>query len=130
MREFDKSLKLIAVLRGDNGCPWDKMQTIKTLKEDFLEESGELIKAIESGDTENLCEEIGDVIWTLLLMCRIAEEEGLFNIEDVLKRVNKKMRRRHPHVFGGIKVNSAEEAKKIFLSVKAEEHKMDRISEQ
>lgn len=130
MREFDKSLELIAVLRGDNGCPWDKMQTIKTLKEDFLEESGELVKAIESGDTENLCEEIGDVIWTLLLMSRIAEEEGLFNIEDVLKRVNKKMIRRHPHVFGGIKVNSAEEAKKVFLSVKAEEHKMNRISEQ
>ena len=120
---FEKLVNLIKLLRSEDGCPWDREQTIKSLKEDVLDEAREVREAIEKEDYENLKEEIGDLIWGLLLMTEIAEEQKLFTLDDVLQGVIEKIIRRHPHVFGNKKAKSAEEAKKIFYEAKANEKK-------
>lgn len=120
-KEFDKLVNNIARLRADDGCPWDKEQTIETMREDILGEASEVAEAISNNDHNNLKEEIGDLIWTCILTARIAEESGKFDIEDCLNEANAKVISRHPHVFGGIKVNSAEEAMELFQEAKAKE---------
>lgn len=96
--------EIIRDLRGEHGCPWDKKQTHESLKTCLTNECQEVLTAIdqysETGDYENLCEELGDVLLQVLLHSQIAEEEGLFTIEDVIHGISKKMIRRHPHVFG------------------------------
>lgn len=123
IESFEKLVELVERLRGENGCPWDKEQTIASLKEDVLDEARELREAIEKEDYENIKEEIGDLIWGLVLMAQVAKEEGRFDLEDVFKEINEKIVRRHPHVFGDAKAQSAEEAMKSFLDAKANEKK-------
>ena len=123
IKNFEKLVELVERLRGENGCPWDKEQTIASLKEDVLSEADELRVAIEKEDYENIKEEIGDVIWVLVLMAQIAKEEGRFDLENVLKELNDKIVRRHPHVFGNAKAKNAEEALKLFREAKANEKK-------
>lgn len=123
IESFEKFVEIIERLRGKNGCPWDKEQTIASLKEDVLSEADELRAAIEKGDYENIKEEIGDLIWGLVLMTQIAKEEGRFDLEDVFAEVNDKMIRRHPHVFGNAKAKNGEEALKLFHEAKANEKK-------
>lgn len=118
---FDKLVDLVKYLRSENGCIWDKEQTISSLKEDVLSEADELREAINNEDYENIKEEIGDLIWGLVLMTQIAEEDDLFNIHDVLNDVNDKVIRRHPHVFGDVKATTPEEAHKAFLDAKMKE---------
>jgi tetrapyrrole methylase family protein/MazG family protein len=122
-QEFEKLVDLVKHLRSENGCSWDRTQTISTLKEDVLSEADELREAIDKNDYENIKEEIGDLIWGLVLMSRVAEEEGRFNIRDVLNEVTDKIVRRHPHVFGNVKANTPEEAHKSFLEAKNNEKK-------
>jgi tetrapyrrole methylase family protein/MazG family protein len=123
MKNFDKLLQLIEKLRSENGCPWDREQTIKSLKADLLSEVDEVAEAIDKEDYENLKEEIGDLIWSAALITQVAKEEKLFDMEDVLKTVNEKIVRRHPHVFGDKKAKDADEAKKIFNEAKNNEKK-------
>ena len=99
MQVFDEFVKTIAALRGENGCPWDIKQTHESLKECLLEETGEVIDAIDHKDDENLCEELGDVLFQVALHSLIAQEEGIFTIEDVISGVTDKMRFRHPKIF-------------------------------
>lgn len=96
-------MELTAVLRGKNGCPWDKEQTSETLKPYLIEEAYEVFDAIENGDYDNLREELGDLLYQIYAHSVIAEEEGRFNIDDVAEAIIKKMIFRHPHVFGGEK---------------------------
>jgi mutator protein MutT len=84
-------------------CPWDKKQTIESMKNDFLEEAQEVAQAIEKKDYENLSEEIGDVFQTLMLLIRIGQEKNILDLNEILEKNNKKMIRRHPHVFGELK---------------------------
>jgi len=121
--EFEKLVKLIEKLRSEKGCPWDREQTIASLKEDVLDEARELREAIENEDYENIKEEIGDLIWGLVLMAQVAKEEGRFDIEDVFKEVNDKIVRRHPHVFSNIKAKNGEEARQFFYEAKENEKK-------
>lgn len=93
-------LAIMETLRGDNGCPWDKAQTHESLKQYFLEEAYEVAEAIDTGDPENLCEELGDVLLQVVFHARIAEEAGLFTMEDVIQGISEKMVHRHPHIFG------------------------------
>ena len=90
-------------LRGKDGCPWDREQTHESLKTCLINESAEVLAAIDiyngTGDSENLCEELGDLLLQVVLHTQIASEEGLFSIEDVIQRAGEKMIRRHPHVF-------------------------------
>ncbi|MCB6993813.1 MazG family protein [bacterium 210820-DFI.6.37] len=121
MNVFDEFVETIAALRGENGCPWDIRQTHESLKECLLEESGEVIEAIDKKDDENLCEELGDLLLQVVMHARIAEEEGRFTIEDVVRGVNEKMIRRHPHVFGDAKVESVEDGLKLWEQIKQQE---------
>lgn len=121
MRIFDEFVETIAVLRGENGCPWDIKQTHQSLKKHLLEESGEVIEAIDSGDDENLCEELGDVLLQVVLHAQIAAEEGRFTIEDVCRVVNDKMIRRHPHVFGDVVIESEEDQLRLWEEIKKQE---------
>jgi tetrapyrrole methylase family protein/MazG family protein len=97
---FDRLRELVAHLRSEKGCAWDREQTADSLKPHVLEEAHEVCEAIEAGDAARLREETGDLLFLLLFLARVAEEEGTFSIDDVLDRVYAKMKERHPHVFG------------------------------
>ena len=123
IKGFEKLVEIVEKLRSEDGCPWDREQTIASLKEDVLDEARELREAIENEDYENIKEEIGDLVMGLVLMTQVAKEEGRFDFEDVFKEINDKMVRRHPHVFGDKKAKSADDAMKSFLEAKANEKK-------
>ncbi len=111
----------ITQLRSENGCPWDRKQTARTLVKYISEECEELLEAIEEGDPTHLCEEIGDVLFLLVLLSEINSELKNFTIEDVLSNINEKMIRRHPHVFDGVVVNNEEELKILWETIKSAE---------
>ncbi len=119
MKEIDEMAELIAKTRKE--CPWDREQTIETMKKDLLEESDEIGMAIQKNDTENLKEEIGDLLWCIMLICRIAEDENLFTFRDVADKANEKIVRRHPHVFGDEKAETANDALRLADEVKNRE---------
>ncbi len=96
---FDSLREVMASLRGEGGCPWDKEQTHVSLKPYLIEEAYEVLEAIESGDVTLLCEELGDLLFQVLFHAQIASEKGRFDIETVLKTTTEKMKHRHPHVF-------------------------------
>ncbi len=123
IKGFEKLVELVERLRSENGCPWDKEQTIASLKEDVLSEAEELREAIDKTDYENIKEEIGDLVWGLVLMTQVAKEEGRFDLEDVFRETNDKIVRRHPHVFGDAKATNGEEALALFRKAKANEKK-------
>ncbi|HEY3490864.1 MAG TPA: nucleoside triphosphate pyrophosphohydrolase [Candidatus Deferrimicrobiaceae bacterium] len=100
MQEFDDLVAIMARLRSDNGCEWDRIQTHDSLRQYLLEETHEVVEAITHGSPEHLCEELGDLVLQVLFHARIAEEAGQFDISDVLRAISEKMIRRHPHVFG------------------------------
>ena len=120
---FDRFCNIIEKLRAPDGCPWDRKQTAESLKKSLLEECNEALEAIDKKDDENLCEELGDVLLVVGMIARIKEEEGKFNVSDVLSGVNDKLIRRHPHVFGDAKASSPEEVLKLWNQVKEEEKK-------
>ena len=120
---FEKFCGIIEKLRDPDGCPWDRKQTSESLRKSLLEECNEAVEAIDKKDDDNLCEELGDVLLVLGMIARIKEEEGKFNISDVLSGVNEKLIRRHPHVFGDAKASTPEEVLKLWNQVKAEEKK-------
>ena len=133
MGYLEKLISLIGVLRSENGCPWDREQTHLSLRRNMREEAYEAVDAINSGDMANLKEELGDVLLQVLLHSQIASEEHAFNIEDVAKELHDKIIRRHPHVFGNVKVKSAEDALISWDKIKKEEKQnrksaMDGIS--
>ena len=101
---FDALCGIIAALRDENGCPWDRAQTMESLKPCMINEMTEALGAIdiyeETGEFDNLCEELGDVLLQVVLQAQIASEKGLFTIHDVVRGISQKMIRRHPHVFG------------------------------
>lgn len=110
---FEEFLQIIKTLRSENGCPWDREQTHESLKPCVLEEAAELGAAIriydKTGDPENMIEELGDLLLQVVMHSEIADEEKLFNIEDVIDVVSKKMIRRHPHVFGDVQAETSEQ---------------------
>lgn len=109
MYTFQDLVDITAKLRSDGGCSWDRAQTHESLKPYLREECGEVEQAIDSGDRENLCEELGDLLFQVMIHSRIAEEAGDFTIEDVIYGICDKMVFRHPHVFGDGKGASGEE---------------------
>lgn len=121
--EFQRLIDIMDQLRGENGCPWDREQTFETLKTFVVEESYELLETIDNKDYDALCGELGDLQLQIVFMARIAKEMGLFTIEDVFHRINRKMIRRHPHVFGEQTVDSTDEVLQNWEKIKAEERK-------
>ena len=115
-------LEIVAVLRSPEGCPWDREQTHETMKKCLLEETDEVISAIDKKDDENLREELGDVLLQVLLNCEIAKERKAFDFADVVQTLSEKLIRRHPHVFGDIeRPKTPEESLKLWQSVKKTE---------
>jgi tetrapyrrole methylase family protein/MazG family protein len=102
-KEFEKLIEIMATLRGENGCDWDKAQTHESLKPYLIEEAYEVLKAIDNKDDEELKEELGDVLLQVIFHSQIATERGAFSISDVIKTLSDKLIRRHPHVFGEAK---------------------------
>ena len=98
MKEFERLVELIKILRAPDGCPWDKVQTLETLKPCLREETAEVLEAME-GDPEEHKGELGDLIMNIVFQASIREDEGNFDIEDVCRSINEKLIRRHPHVF-------------------------------
>lgn len=120
-RDVQDLVAVIKQLRGENGCPWDKVQTHATLKEPMIEEAYEVVDAIEKGDMTNLKEELGDVLLQVVFHSQLAEEAGAFTLEDVVEGICNKMIYRHPHVFGDIHVDSADDVLINWESLKKKE---------
>ena len=118
---FADLVETFAVLRGPNGCPWDKKQTHESLIKCLQNESQELIDAINKKDDENMKEELGDVLLQVLMHSQIAAEEGKFTIDDVIQGLYDKLHRRHPHVFGDADADNSDEVLKIWDEVKLAE---------
>lgn len=119
--ELEKLVDIIAVLRSENGCPWDREQTHKSLRPNMLEEAYEAVDAIDDGDIGNLREELGDVLLQVVLHAQIAKDNKEFDIEDVARELSKKLIHRHPHVFGKAHVDSADDVVVNWDKLKNEE---------
>ncbi len=122
-RQFTRLKEVIARLRSPEGCPWDRKQTHRSLRKYLIEETYEAVDAIDREDPDHLCEELGDVLLQIMLHSQIAEEEGFFNVYDVISALNEKMIRRHPHVFGEENWRDANEVVKNWQQLKDEEKK-------
>jgi len=121
MRTFNGLRKVVATLRGPEGCPWDRVQTHQSLRPFLLEEASEALEALDEGDPAQLCEELGDLLLEVLLHVQIAEEAGEFRLEDVVYSVNDKLVRRHPHVFADAKAETPEAVVEQWEKLKGEE---------
>ncbi|MFN0058098.1 MAG: MazG family protein [Planctomycetota bacterium] len=121
MRAFEQLLATVRRLRAPDGCPWDRQQTPRSLVQYLLEEAHEAAQAIEQGDDAETKEELGDLLFNVLLQAVIAEEEQRFSLEDVAAASAEKLIRRHPHVFGGLAGLSMEEIHANWKRIKAEE---------
>ena len=118
---FDDLVKLSRRLRAPGGCPWDREQTLETLRPYIIEEAYEVVQAIEEGERDELIEELGDLFYEVLFASQIADEDGDFDIYEVIDRLHTKLVRRHPHVFGDEKAANAEEAVKKWHTQKLKE---------
>ena len=122
---YDDFVEIIKTLRSENGCPWDREQTHESLRPCLMEEAAEVLAAIrilkETGNPENLQEELGDVLLQVVMHAQIAKEEGLFTMEDVVNDVATKMVRRHPHVFGTVEVEDSDEVLQNWEEIKKKE---------
>lgn len=122
MKELDKLVKILKQLRNPmDGCPWDRKQTVQSLKEYTLEEAHELIEAIDMASPEKQKEELGDLLLQIVFISRINQEHGHFSIKDVIDTINQKLIRRHPHVFSDTTVQSADEVKANWEKIKKSE---------
>ncbi len=113
--------EIASILRSENGCAWDKEQTSKTLKPYLIEEAYEVYDAIDTDDSENLKEELGDLLYQIYAHSQIASEAGIFTLDDVAEAITAKLIRRHPHVFGDDGQATADEVKEKWERIKKEE---------
>ena len=118
---FQELVEVITTLRSEEGCPWDREQTPESLKPTLIEETYETLEAIDSGDPQKLREELGDLLLNIMLQAEIADENGTFDIYDVIETLTEKMIRRHPHVFGDVDVTDSAEVLKNWESIKRQE---------
>lgn len=118
---FQKLCEVIAKLRAPDGCPWDRVQTLETIKPYTLEETYELLEAIDSGNDADITEELGDVLLQVLLDSQIAADEGRFNLINVVHVLSEKMIRRHPHVFGDVVADTPEALTRNWHRIKGQE---------
>ena len=119
--DFNSLRELVEVLRSEGGCPWDREQTHASIRADIIEETYEVIEAIDNSDPELLREELGDVMFQVMFHSRIEEEEGRFTVEEVVHDICEKMIVRHPHVFGTVEVSGTGEVLDNWDKIKKEE---------
>jgi MazG family protein len=118
---FIDLMEIVARLRSADGCPWDKKQTAASFKSYLIEETHELAEAIEAGEPGHVREELGDLLFQIVFLCRLYEEREEFNAADAMETICQKMIRRHPHVFGDATVASLEEQRRLWMAIKADE---------
>lgn len=116
------------ILRSPQGCPWDHKQTLETLKEHLVEESHEVLDAIDSGDRTKLCDELGDLLLQVVFQAQLCAEEKSFTFDDVATAITEKLIRRHPHVFGDTNVSGSDEVLKNWEAIKKTEQGSERRS--
>ena len=121
--------KLMGLLRGPGGCPWDFEQTHESIRRNLLEEAYEAAEAIEDGNMENLIEELGDVLMQVVFHADIAEESGSFCLDDIADATCRKLIRRHPHVFGDVRAKNGDESLVFWEDIKREEKLQDLTSD-
>lgn len=119
--KFEKAVAIMARLRAPGGCPWDREQTFDTIKKYTLEETYEVLEAIDNRDWPELTNELGDLLLQVLFYAEMGKEDGRFSIDDVLNALSNKLIHRHPHVFGDVKAANADQALKNWEALKAEE---------
>ena len=119
--EFLLLMEVLHRLRAPDGCPWDREQTPETIKKYILEEAYELIEAVERGGAMDVCEELGDLFFLLLFLSDLYEEKGAFTLKDVMKKIREKMIRRHPHIFGDVRVKDASDVIANWQTIKGRE---------
>jgi MazG family protein len=120
---FERAVSIMARLRAPAGCPWDREQTFDTIKRYTLEETYEVLEAIDNRDWDELPSELGDLLLQVLFYSEMAKEQGTFSIDDVLDRLSTKLVDRHPHVFGDVKADTPSEVLRNWETIKAEEKK-------
>ena len=121
LKEFEKLVDIMSELRSKNGCLWDKEQTHESLVKYLIEESREVQKAVRKKDMKNLEEELGDILLQVVFHAQIGKEKKEFDIAGVIGVLNKKLIRRHPHVFGNYKVKTTKDIEIMWKEVKAKE---------
>jgi MazG family protein len=127
-RSFDQLVQLMTTLRGPDGCPWDRKQTLASLKPFIIEESYEVVDAIDRDDRAALAEEIGDFLLQAVFVAELTREEGSFDIYDSITAIHDKLVRRHPHVFADVEASDAEQVLVNWEKLKNEERKAENKS--
>jgi len=120
---FERAVSIMARLRGPGGCPWDREQTFDSIKPYTLEETYEVLEAIDNRDWDELSSELGDLLLQVLFYAQMADEENTFSIDQVLDRLSQKLVDRHPHVFGDVKAETSSDVLRNWEALKAEEKK-------
>jgi len=128
-KAFVEFVEIVERLRGENGCPWDKVQTHKSVEKNFIEEVYEVIDAIECEEFSELKEELGDVLLQVVFHAQMAKEENKFDIEDVIDAISQKIVYRHPHVFGNVKVTGVKDVLKNWEALKKKEKETKSVLE-
>ena len=126
---FDRLVDVVAMLRSDNGCPWDLAQTHESLKADLIEEAYELIEAIDAKVPKKICDELGDLLMQVMLHSQIATDRNEFGVDEVIENLTEKLVRRHPHVFGSVVATDENEVLENWEEIKrGEDGNKDRKS--
>lgn len=120
---FKQLIEIITKLRQPGGCPWDQKQTVESFRPYLLEEMHELFEALDLGDQNHIKEELGDLLFQIMFLSNLYEEQGIFTIAQVLETISTKMVRRHPHVFGDKEIGSERELRRNWNKIKAQENK-------
>ncbi|WP_426450005.1 nucleoside triphosphate pyrophosphohydrolase [Paenibacillus sp. S-38] len=126
-RTFARLQEIVEILRSPEGCPWDREQTHQSIRKNLIEEAYEVIETIDEDDPEHMCEELGDLLLQIMLHSQMEAETGAFTVFDVIRELNEKLVRRHPHVFGTVGAEDADEALVNWEAVKAEEKRSKGI---
>jgi MazG family protein len=124
-KAFERLVALQALLRAPGGCPWDRQQTHESLRTFLIEETYEVLDALESGNSKEFASELGDLLLQIVFHAELARENGRFDIRDVIEGIHNKLVRRHPHVFGKVKAKSPAEVLKNWEQLKAEERQLE-----
>jgi len=127
--DINDLVNLMKILRGSNGCPWDREQTHESIRRNMLEEAFEVAEAIDEGNDENLLEELGDILMQVVFHADIAENSERFNFDDIADVTCKKLVRRHPHVFGDVHVENGSESLLVWDDIKRREKKHETVTD-
>lgn len=127
LKEFERLVEIMRRLRKE--CPWDRAQTPESLRQYIMEEAYETIEAIDDKNWNELKKELGDLLLQIVFQAEIAEEENRFSLENIIQHINEKLKERHPHVFGDVKVNNANEVKDNWERIKVEKENRKSILE-